>query len=213
MKPGRSAGGAGCEDISERAQEAAARSGAVCRRRRWQARAQVGHLRHEACGLRCDQGRDGRDSLRTVRPSAELSHRVEHGGVRKLRLRLGRAHDDSHGSSRAGPSRELVGEPRLADAGLTLDHDEAAVGCGALPGRDQARELGVPVHERERDRSVHRRRRCRRLRGRLDDLAGADLLVELGRLGERGDAELAMQRADAGPVLLDRGAPIAHPGV
>ena len=44
--------------------------------------------------------------------------------------------------------------------------------------------LGVPVDERERPERA-RRRRCRRPRGRLHDLAGADLLVELGRLGER----------------------------
>ena len=111
-------------------------------------------------------------------------------------------------------AREAIGEPRLADARLACDQDDAvaAVRGHARPGRPQPHELGAAADELrvvggQRDRS--RRGRC--VLERLDQLAG---------LARRRDRELraqplgeALARAHRRRAVAGCGEPLDQPPV
>ena len=139
----------------------------------------------------------GSSPFAAPRPARALSLRIASriGGVRKLRLRLCRPHDDGHRSlvGRPGPTSSSS-EPRLAHAGLALDHDQPPVGCGALPGGDAGCSAPRSRPTNGSDSAcLHGRPRGRRAGRRPRQPPGADLLVELRRLRERGHPELAME--------------------
>ena len=96
----------------------------------------------------------------------------------------------------------LLGQPRLADPGLALDHDERPLPAGGGgEGGQHARELAAAADQGElahRDRGglalVHRRRRG----------AAVDRVVELGGLPQRRHSQLAVELAHALAVLHER---------
>ena len=102
----------------------------------------------------------------------------------------------------------LLGQPGLADARLALDHDDRPVLGDLAEGVDDAAQLGAAADQRQ----------LVRLRDRLGDHRlqlgpRADRAVQLGRLGERLDAELAAQHPHAVAVLGERVAATARRGV
>ena len=113
---------------------------------------------------------------------------------------LERAHADRDRALAAHPREELVGERRLADPELALEHGEPAVRTDGAVGVAQRCPFAVALDERARAEWLDRG--CGRGRGR--DAAVADRVVQLGRGLERPDAELAMQRPHALAVLLER---------
>ena len=194
-----------------------ARSGAVAGRRRRQAPPQVAQLRHEPEASAAEQW-PGSSATRCAASGSTVSLRIASriGGVRKLRLCLGCPHDDGHCSllapARAESSSSSRVLPRPASPSITSSRPSGAALCHA---ETRLAQLLAPAHERERRPPASTGSPLpagARAAGR-GKLAGADLLVELRRLGERGHAELAVQGPHAGAVLLDRGATLARPGV
>ena len=138
-------GGRGRERLPHAVEEAHLRGGAVERRGLGQAGPRLGE--------RGDQpGRLGERPRRGVLdPALAIAHprleRLDQRAVRQPGLLLVRAPRE-HGS--AAPARvrqQLLRQPRLADAGLALDHHDVA--AAAVEALDQRRPLPVPPDQHE----------------------------------------------------------------
>ena len=125
---------------------------------------------------------------------------------------------------------ERLREPRLADPRLADEHGDPAASGRRVGGRRRAR----PAPRRARrwaagrvapagprrpccSRCPHGRpRRCRRDRGPVsppdgEPLGVPDRLVQVRRLRQRRDAQLALEDGDPGAVLADGAGPVAGP--
>ena len=103
----------------------------------------------------------------------------------------------------------LVAEARLADPGLALERDDTTVLRARSVCSRELLPLAVPPDQHARRQRLQQRRR--RARGREPSLVHR--LVELGRLGQRAHAQLAVEDADALAVLPQRLGAIAGGGV
>ncbi len=101
--------------------------------------------REDGRGLRWDPGRPP--------PLAALGERAEQLGpepVRRHPRGIVRAHSKYRGAARATASRDLVGDPRLADAGLSgQPHGGAATVEGTVEHRARGCETRVPTEQPE----------------------------------------------------------------
>jgi hypothetical protein len=131
----------------------------------------------------------GRVSASDLRPEPELRGCGGLMGARAVHRR----------ASRAGAARELVGCPRLADAGVARDPDDAAVAERRLvESGDQARHARLAADERRIER---------RIRGDREDLRrlGRDVDDEAEASPAYGDEHLLKLVAD-GASSLENGA-------
>ena len=186
------------EDARDAVEEARLRAGPVERRRR--RRPELGN---ETRGLGRRGGSDraalpSRSALRTssiAQPNASSDSSSMHRARRR----------DAAACAHAGD--ELVGEPRLADPRLAVEHDEAAFRADLRVRVEQRGELALATDERMRRASVA----TSGVRRWLDrgGAALADGVVDGGRLFGRGDAELAVEDADAVAVLRERSGALA----
>lgn len=108
-----------------------------------------------------------------------------------------------------GESRDrLLREPRLADAGFTVDQRDDTGVADACECGGQRSQLTVTPYERQLACGL-------RLLDHpsLRQRAGADRVVELGRLAQRRHAELPVEHADALAILRERIAAPSRGGV
>ena len=168
------------------------------RRRRvdWQRR--VPELGQQAGGLgQCALRETGEPPVVIAQPAPQ---RLDQRSVGERRLLLVGPARQHRGAALACVRDQLLGEARLADAGLALDQRDAPVGADAAVQLDQRGAVGIAADERDRAGGRRSgRRRARRLRRPL-----ADRLVEPRRLLERRHAQLARQHADTVAVLGER---------
>ena len=138
------------------------------------------------------------------------AQRVDHRAVGQRGLLLEGAAREHRRAPLARVRQQLLGQPRLPDARLALDHGHATVARDARPEIQQRRPLILAADERGGRQRAPRPhgRRARRLQRAL-----ADRLIELGRLGQRRHPQLARERAHAIAILGERGGAIALRGV
>ena len=102
----------------------------------------------------------------------------------------------------ADPVGHRLAEPRLADPGLALDDHDASIRMGGTGRGEHGGEFAVTAGERE---PRHRLRQGDAGRTRFDlGAILADRLVQVGRLAQRRDAQLAIEQGDQRAVLADR---------
>ena len=126
-----------------------------------------------------------------------LRNQSRHRRERELALSRIGACPCHHDALPAGPGQELLGQPRLADAGLSTHQDEArSPRAGLLPGRPQALPLPLATDKAGSGRD-----------GRSPSRAGAGCvvqaqqsLVDLTGCRTRLDTQLTAQHRHAGMV-------------
>ena len=168
-----------------------------------------------AARRRAELGQDARE-LAGERRRRRLG-RCRHGRAQQLRedaigepLLAGmRAHGQDRHAAHTDRGERLRRQPGLADARLALDHHDGArpPECGMCV--EQLAELGVAARQCELDRL----RADRRIGQRHGRAAAADRVVELVRLRERRDAELAVEHPHAVAVLGEGVAATPRAGV
>ena len=157
--------------------------------------------RHEPRGL----GTSTLGHPRRVAVAQPGSKKLDQRAVGQVALVLERSDADRDRPLGARPGEQLVGERRLPDPELALQHDETPVGPDRAVRVGERLPFALAPDERPRLERLEHRRRLRRGR----DAPVADRVVQLGRRLEWADTELAVQRAHALPVLLERGGAVA----
>jgi hypothetical protein len=171
------------------------------------------HLRQEASDLGAPDGIE----IGEPREDRGAAQPIDYRGIAQLPLGCVRARARDVGAVALGLTRDLLGEPRLPDAGLADDADDARSRRrrrsrrDRLDGSPRARELHArvpPADERPRFRGLmgNRGPRVRQLRRstRRARTFAEDLPIECARLGLRLRPELALEERRAAVERMQR---------
>jgi hypothetical protein len=152
---------------------------------------------------------------------------LHEGSVRQVGLARVTTRRDGCRASARRVGQKLLGQPGLADTGLSLEHHDVPHRPSGLVGPEQGTPLGLPPDERVfarpdegfaggRDlrllRPLGRRAFPGERRGWVQAVL-LDGLVDPGSLLQRGDAELPFQDAHALAVLAQSGGALPRPRV
>ena len=208
-------------------EEAALGARSVERRGGGKTGAQLCELGQQPRGLGQQVGRDLRQTGGDAFPSEGGGEPLDEGAVGEIHLSRIATRRDGRRTPARRVSQELLGQPGLADAGLSLQNHDVNPAPGSVVGPEQGPPLFLPADQRfvVGNRMVFADGRILSLLGsrsqgsvlresrRRWQVVLFDGLVDPGRLLQRGDAQLPLEDANALPVLAQGTSALASPRV